>query len=178
MTAKTKIVFLANPNNPTGTYLPAKEVERLADALPPHVLLVLDAAYAEFVTQADYDAGLALARTRANVVMTRTFSKIYGLAALRLGWCYAAPGITDAINRLRGPFNINTPAMRAGVAAVVDRGHVEKSIAHNAHWLAWLTDEIVKLGIPVTPSVANFLLLHFRDAVDARAADAFLHRAA
>jgi histidinol-phosphate aminotransferase len=174
VTAKTKIVFLANPNNPTGTYLPMKEVERLADALPPHVLLILDAAYAEFVTRDDYDAGLALASTRANVVMTRTFSKIYGLAALRLGWCYAAPGITDAINRLRGPFNINTPAMRAGVAAVEDRDHVERSIAHNAHWLAWLTNEITALGIPVTPSVANFLLLHFKDAAEARAVDGFL----
>jgi histidinol-phosphate aminotransferase len=106
--------------------------------------------------------------------MTRTFSKIYGLAALRLGWCYASPDITDAINRLRGPFNINTPAMRAGIAAVEDQEHVERSIAHNAHWLAWLNDEIVALGIPVTPSVANFLLLHFKDATEARAADAFL----
>jgi histidinol-phosphate aminotransferase len=174
VTSKTKIVFLANPNNPTGTYLPMKEVERLADSLPPHVLLILDAAYAEYVTQGDYDAGLALARTRKNVVMTRTFSKIYGLSALRLGWCYAPPAITDAINRLRGPFNINTPAMRAGVAAVEDQDHVERSIAHNAHWLAWLTDEIIALGIPVTPSVANFLLLHFKDAAEACAVDAFL----
>jgi histidinol-phosphate aminotransferase len=174
VTPKTKIVFLANPNNPTGTYLPAREVERLADSLPPHVLLILDAAYAEFVTNDDYDAGLALACARKNVVMTRTFSKIYGLAALRLGWCYASPAITDAINRLRGPFNINTPAMRAGVAAVEDHDHIVTSIAHNTKWRAWLTDEIIALGIPVTPSVANFLLLNFRDAPEARAADAFL----
>jgi histidinol-phosphate aminotransferase len=174
VTPKTKIAFLANPNNPTGTYLPMKEVERLADALPPHVLLILDAAYAEFVTRNDYEAGIELVRTRKNVVMTRTFSKIYGLAALRLGWCYAAPSISDAVNRLRGPFNINTPAMRAGVAAVEDQAHVDRSIAHNAHWLARLTDEIVALGIPVTPSVANFLLLHFKDTAEARAADAFL----
>ena len=176
VTPKTKIVFLANPNNPTGTYLPAREITRLAESLPPHVLLILDAAYAEFVTRADYEPGLELARTRNNVVMTRTFSKIYGLAALRLGWCYAPPAITDAINRLRGPFNINTPAMRAGIAALADEPHIARSIAHNTQWLAWLRDQITALGIPVTPSVANFLLLHFNDADEARAADAFLSK--
>ncbi len=174
VTAKTKIVFLANPNNPTGTYLPAAEITRLADSLPPHVLLILDAAYAEFVTPGDYEPGLELARTRKNVVMTRTFSKIYGLAALRLGWCTAAAPVIDAINRLRGPFNINTPALRAGIAAVGDQEHVALSVAHNRTWLRWLHDEITELGIPVTPSVANFLLLHFRDAAEARAADAYL----
>jgi histidinol-phosphate aminotransferase len=174
VTPRTKIVFLANPNNPTGTYLPAREIKRLAGALPPHVLLILDAAYAEFVTQADYESGLALAKRRQNVVMTRTFSKIYGLAALRLGWCYAPPAVTDAINRLRGPFNINTPAMRAGLAAIADQAHVATSIAHNTKWLAWLRNEIVALGIPVTPSVTNFLLLHFKDADETKAADAFL----
>lgn len=174
VTAKTKIVFLANPNNPTGTYLGAAEVERLANSLPPHVLLILDAAYAEFVTRADYESGLALARTRKNVVMTRTFSKIYGLAALRLGWCTGAAPIVDALNRLRGPFNINTPAMRAGLAAMLDQEHVALSIAHNRTWLRWLYDEITELGIPMTPSVANFLLLHFSDADEARVADAFL----
>jgi histidinol-phosphate aminotransferase len=174
VTPRTKIVFLANPNNPTGTYLPAKEVARLADALPPHVLLILDAAYAEFVTEPDYESGLALAKTRQNVVMTRTFSKIYGLAALRLGWCYAPAAVTDAINRLRGPFNINTAAMNAGLAAIADQDHVAASVAHNTKWLAWLRERIVALGIPVTPSVANFLLLHFRDANEAKAADVFL----
>ncbi|QAY95621.1 histidinol-phosphate transaminase [Methylovirgula ligni] len=174
VTAKTKIVFLANPNNPTGTYLPATEITRLADSLPGHVLLILDAAYAEFVTHADYESGLELARTRKNVVMTRTFSKIYGLAALRLGWCTGAAPVIDAINRLRGPFNINTPALRAGIAAVGDQEHIELSIAHNRTWLRWLNDEIIELGIPVTPSVANFVLLHFKGADEARAADAFL----
>lgn len=174
LTPRTRIVFLANPNNPTGTYLPAREIERLADALPRQVLLILDAAYAEFVTEADYEPGVALATARPNVVMTRTFSKIYGLAALRLGWCYAPPAVTDAINRLRGPFNINTAAMQAGVAAVIDQAHVAASIAHNTKWLAWLRDEIVALGIPVTPSVTNFLLLHFNNAAEAKAVDAFL----
>jgi len=174
VTPKTKIVFLANPNNPTGTYLPAAEIARLAESLPAHVLLILDAAYAEFVTPADYASGLELARTRQNVVMTRTFSKIYGLAALRLGWCAGPAPVIDAINRLRGPFNINTPALRAGIAAVRDQEHVALSIAHNRTWLRWLNDEITELGVPVTPSVANFLLLHFKDAAEARAADAFL----
>ncbi len=174
VTPKTKIVFLANPNNPTGTYLPATEIARLADSLPAHVLLILDAAYAEFVTHADYEAGLELARTRKNVVMTRTFSKIYGLAALRLGWCAGPAPVIDAINRLRGPFNINTPALRAGVAAVEDQAHIAKGVAHNEKWLGWLKDEIIRLGIAVTPSVTNFLLLHFNDAAEARAADAFL----
>jgi histidinol-phosphate aminotransferase len=174
VTPKTKIVFLANPNNPTGTYLPAAEITRLADSLPPHVLLILDAAYAEFVTRADYESGLELARTRKNVVMTRTFSKIYGLAALRLGWCVGAAPVIDAINRLRGPFNINTPALRAGIAAVTDQAHVATGVVHNEKWRTWLNDEITRLGIPVTPSVANFLLLHFKDRDAARTADAFL----
>ncbi len=176
VTPRTKVVFLANPNNPTGTYLPAAEIERLADLLPPHVLLVLDAAYAEFVTRGDYESGLELARMRKNVVMTRTFSKIYGLAALRLGWATAAAPIIDAVNRLRGPFNINTPALRAGLAAVEDQEHIALSVAHNRTWLTWLYNEITELGIPATPGAANFLLLHFKHADEARAADAFLSK--
>lgn len=174
VTARTKLVFLANPNNPTGTYLDFAEVNRLAAALPRHVLLVLDAAYAEYVTRHDYSPGLELVATSPNVVMTRTFSKIYGLAALRLGWLYAPAPICDAVDRLRGPFNVNTPAMRAGIAALADVAHLEKSIAHNAAWLARLTGEIAALGIGVTPSAANFLLLHFADPSEAQAADAFL----
>ncbi len=174
VTARTKAVFLANPNNPTGTYLDAAEIQRLAAALPRHVLLVLDAAYAEYVTRRDYSPGLELAKTNPNVVMTRTFSKIYGLAALRLGWLTAQAPICDAADRLRGPFNISTPAMRAGIAALADVAHVEKSVAHNEAWLPRLAHEIGSLGIGVTPSVANFLLLHFADPAEARAADAFL----
>jgi histidinol-phosphate aminotransferase len=174
VTPKTKIVFLANPNNPTGTYLPFSEIKRLAGALPRHVLLVLDAAYAEYVTRNDYSPGLELALTSENIVMTRTFSKIYGLAGLRLGWCYAPAGIADALNRIRGPFNVSTPAIEAGVAALQDVEHIDKAIAHNETWLPWLTQEISGLGIAVTPSVGNFLLLHFREPKQARAADAFL----
>ena len=176
VSARTKVVFLANPNNPTGTYLPFDEVKRLHEGLPAQVLLVLDAAYAEYVQRNDYESGIELVATSENVVMCRTFSKIYGLPALRLGWMYGPAPVIDAINRIRGPFNVNAPAIAAGIAAIRDAAHVEKSRAHNAKWLAWLTEEIGKLGLPVTPSVANFVLIHFPDTKGrtAKDADAFL----
>jgi histidinol-phosphate aminotransferase len=176
VTPKTKIVFLANPNNPTGTYIPFDEVKRLQRSLPGHVLLVLDAAYAEYVQRNDYESGIELVATSDNVVMTRTFSKIYGLAALRLGWMYGPAHVIDAINRIRGPFNVNAPAIAAGIAAIRDTVHVERSREHNARWLAWLTEEIGKLGLTVTPSVANFVLIHFPETKGrtAKEADAFL----
>jgi histidinol-phosphate aminotransferase len=176
VTPKTKVVFLANPNNPTGTYVPFDEVKRLHKGLPAQVLLVLDAAYAEYVQRNDYESGIELVATTDNVVMTRTFSKIYGLAALRLGWLYGPAHIVDAINRIRGPFNVNGPAIAAGIAAIQDSAHVDRARTHNTHWLAWLTEEIGKLGLPVTPSAANFVLIHFPEAKDrtAKDADAFL----
>jgi histidinol-phosphate aminotransferase len=176
VTPRTKVVFLANPNNPTGTYIPFDEVKRLHAGLPTNVLLVLDAAYAEYVQRNDYESGIELVATSENVVMCRTFSKIYGLAALRLGWMYGPAPVVDAINRIRGPFNVNAPAIAAGIAAIRDAAHVEKSRAHNTKWLAWLTEEIGKLGLTVTPSVANFLLIHFPETKGktAKDADAFL----
>jgi histidinol-phosphate aminotransferase len=174
VTPRTKLVFLANPNNPTGTYLPFGEVRRLAAALPTQVILVIDAAYAEYVTRADYSAGLELALDSPNVVVTRTFSKIHGLAGVRLGWCFAPVAICDAIERIRGPFNVNSAALAAGIAAIADVDHIKKSIAHNGTWLNYLSKEISALGIGVTPSVGNFLLLHFNDATEANAADEFL----
>jgi histidinol-phosphate aminotransferase len=176
VTPRTKVVFLANPNNPTGTYIPFDEVKRLHQGLPPHVLLVLDAAYAEYVQRNDYESGIELVATSDNVAMCRTFSKIYGLAALRLGWMYGPPAVVDAINRIRGPFNVTAPAIAAGIAAIRDTAHVERSRAHNTRWLAWLTEEIGKLGLKVTPSAANFVLIHFPDAKGktAQEADAFL----
>ena len=173
---RTKIVFLANPNNPTGTYLPFDEVKRLHRGLPPHVLLVLDAAYAEYVRRNDYAAGIELVATCENVVMCRTFSKIHGLAALRLGWLYGPAHVVDAINRIRGPFNVSTAAMAAGIAAIEDSAHLETARAHNEKWLAWLTAEIRKLGLDVTPSIANFVLIHFPETRGRTAedADAFL----
>ncbi|MFN3889997.1 MAG: histidinol-phosphate transaminase [Beijerinckiaceae bacterium] len=161
---RTKAVFIANPNNPTGTYLPFEEVKRLHAALPPNVLLVLDAAYAEYVRKNDYSAGLELVATSENVVMTRTFSKIYGLASLRVGWAYAPSHVCDAINRIRGPFNVSGPAMAAGVAAMEDAAHVEYAIEHNEKWLSWMTDQVRSLGLRVTPSVANFILVHFPES--------------
>ena len=173
---RTKVVFLANPNNPTGTYVPFDEIKRLHRGLPPHVLLVLDAAYAEYVRRNDYEAGIELVATSDNVVMCRTFSKIYGLAALRLGWLYGPEHVVDAINRIRGPFNVNLAAQAAGIAAIADTAHVEFGRAHNEKWLAWLLAEIRKIGLEVTPSIANFVLIHFPSAKAAEAADAFLTR--
>jgi histidinol-phosphate aminotransferase len=176
VTNKTKIVFLANPNNPTGTCLSFDEVKRLHRGLPPHVLLVLDAAYAEYVRRNDYESGIELVATSDNVVMCRTFSKIHGLAALRLGWMFGPAHIVDAVNRIRGPFNVSDAAIAAGVAAIEDTAHQERSREHNARWLEWLTVEIGKLGLKVTPSVANFVLIHFPETKGrtARDADAFL----
>ena len=174
VTPRTKVVFLANPNNPTGTYVPFDEVKRLQRALPANVLLVLDAAYAEYVRRNDYESGIELVATTDNVVMTRTFSKIYGLAALRLGWMYGPAHVVDAVNRIRGPFNVNGPAIAAGIAAIRDTAHIERAREHNAKWLPWLSEEIGKLGLPVTPSVANFVLIHFPSEKRARDADAFL----
>ena len=176
VTPKTKIVFLANPNNPTGTYVPFDEVRRLHRSLRPDILLVLDAAYAEYVRRNDYEAGIELVATSENVVMCRTFSKIYGLAAVRLGWMYGPANVVDAVNRIRGPFNVNAPAIAAGIAAVKDTAHVARAAEHNAKWLPWLTDEIGKLGLKVTPSVANFVLIHFPETKGktAKDADAFL----
>ena len=158
---RTRIVFIANPNNPTGTYLPFEEVKRLHAGLPPEVLLVLDAAYAEYVRTNDYSSGLELVATFGNVVMTRTFSKIHGLAALRLGWCYGPASVCDALNRIRGPFNVNAPALAAGIAAIRDTAHADRAVAHNDRWLAWVTEKLTGLGLTVTPSVGNFVLVTF-----------------
>jgi histidinol-phosphate aminotransferase len=160
---KTKLVFLANPNNPTGSYLSLDELRRLRDNLPPAVILVIDSAYAEYVDAPDYTAGQELVETGGNVVMTRTFSKIHGLAALRLGWAYCPHAIADVLHRLRGPFNVSAPAIAAGVAAIRDDAHIELSRRHNADWRTWFDEEASRLGIRVYPSQGNFLLLRFPD---------------
>ncbi len=172
VTPRTKLVWLANPNNPTGTYLPFDEVKRLRAGLPPHVVLVLDAAYSDFVSRNDYQAGIELVATTDNTVMTHTFSKIHGLAALRVGWMFGPANIVDAVNRIRGPFNVSTPAMVAAAASIEDAGFLSHARAHNETWRAWLTDEIGKLGLKVTPSVANFVLIHFPTEAGRTAADA------
>lgn len=176
VTPRTKVVFLANPNNPTGTYLPHAEVKRLHAGLRPDILLVLDAAYAEYVRANDYSSGMEMVSEFDNVVMTRTFSKIHGLAALRIGWGYMPAAVADAVNRIRGPFNVSAPAIAAGVAAIEDGAHMEAALLHNDEWNVWLTRELTGLGLAVTPSVGNFLLLHFptTPGKSAKEADAFL----
>ncbi len=169
---KTRIVFIANPNNPTGTYLPFDEVRRLHEGLPKRVILVLDGAYAEYVRRNDYESGIELAAAHENVVMTRTFSKIYGLAGLRIGWSYGPAAVADVLNRIREPFSVSSAAMAAGIAAVRDRAHFDMSVRHNEVWLPKVTAALQGLGLEVTPSVANFVLVHFPDAPGRTAADA------
>jgi histidinol-phosphate aminotransferase len=176
VTERTRIVFIANPANPTGTYLPFDEVRRLHAGLPKNVLLILDAAYAEFVRRNDYEAGVELVAGNQNVVMTRTFSKVHGLGGARIGWCYAPAPIIEALERVRDPFNVTLSAIEAGTAAMRDRAHVAMSVEHNVKWLEWLTGELTALGLRVTPSVGNFLLMHFPAGERYRAekADEFL----
>lgn len=166
---RTKMVFLANPNNPTGSYVSADAVRRLHAGLPGHVLLVIDAAYAEYVAQSDYEDGAALATQHENVLMTRTFSKIHGLAALRLGWAYGATEIIDTLHRVRGPFNVAGPAQAAGIAAIADRDFETQARTHNASELARLVRGLRALGLEVVGSVANFVLVGFADGAAAPA---------
>src|SRR5207245_2529115 len=176
VTERTRIVFIANPNNPTGTYLGAGEIARLHAGLPRSVLLAIDAAYAEFVNRNDYEPGIALVNRAENVVMLRTFSKVYALAGLRLGWAYCPPAIADVLHRIRGPFNVTAPALAAGVAAVEDVAALAHARAHNQRWLAWFSERLAALGLPLTPSVGNFVLPRFPDDPrhNADAAFAFL----
>ncbi len=173
---RTRIVFLANPNNPTGSYLARDEVERLRRGLPPRVLFVIDAAYAEYVSRNDYTSGVELTGRAENVVMTRTFSKIFGLAGLRLGWLYGPPPVIDALNRVRGPFNVTLPAQAAGIAALADVAHTDRARTHNDHWLSWFSAELEAIGLEAPPSVANFTLVRFPKQAgrDAESANAFL----
>ncbi|MFC3690980.1 pyridoxal phosphate-dependent aminotransferase [Chenggangzhangella methanolivorans] len=172
VTDRTRIVYIANPNNPTGTYLPFDEVKRLHAGLPKSTLLVLDAAYSEYVRANDYAAGIELVSGSENVVMTRTFSKVFGLASLRIGWLYGPEGVVDALNRIRGPFNVSGPAIAAGAAAVADRAHLDAAVAHNSEWLVKLTEGVRALGLEVAPSVANFILIRFPKDAGRTAADA------
>ena len=171
---RTRIVFLANPNNPTGSLLPHGEVRRLRAGLPPDVLLVLDAAYAEYVDRPDYDPGAELVDAGGNTVMTRTFSKMFGLGGMRLGWCYAPPAIVDVLNRVRSPFNTSLAAQAAGIAALAEPGWVETGRRHNTGQRTALTAALQDAGIKVWPSEANFVLADFGTPDAAAAADAAL----
>ena len=171
----TKLLFLANPNNPTGSYLAEAELRRLREGLPEQVLLVIDAAYAEYAIQDDYCSGMDMVAEFDNVVVTRTFSKIHGLAALRLGWAYCPPAVADVLNRLRGPFNVSQAAQAAGIAAIGDRQHVARSRAHNTRWLAWTMERLSALGFDPRPSAGNFLLVRFAEQPGRSAAAALAH---
>jgi len=174
ISSKTKMVFIANPGNPTGTYLTRDEIEALHAALPPHVLLVLDGAYAEFVEDGDYDPGINLVEAYQNVVMIRTFSKVYGLAGLRIGWIYAPRAVIDVLGRVRPPFNVTLPAQRAAEVAVAAQDFIADAVAFNTKWRQWLVREIEALGLRTTPSVTNFILIHFAEEGQALKADAHL----
>ncbi|MGF1553752.1 MAG: histidinol-phosphate transaminase [Paracoccaceae bacterium] len=173
---RTRLVFVADPNNPTGTLVGQAALARLADALPDRALLVIDGAYAEYLREPGEDGGLALAAARDNVVATRTFSKIHGLASLRLGWAYAPEAVVDVLNRVRGPFNVSGVALAAGAAAVADHDWVARCVAANEAWRDWLAREIEAAGLGVTPSRANFLLVDAGGPERARALDDHLKR--
>lgn len=170
---RTRVVFLANPNNPTGSFLPAGEVARLHAGLPRDVLFVLDQAYAEYLAPEDDDGGLALASRHHNVLVTRTFSKIYGLAGERIGWATGAPGIVDTLNRIRGPFNVTNHGQAVALAALGDQGFVGLSREHNATELARFSEAVCALGnhgLRALPSRGNFVLVLFEGALDAASA--------
>ena len=160
-TARTRLVYIANPNNPTGSYVSAPDMRRLRAGLPNDALLVIDAAYAEYVKRNDYEAGIELVSTSDNVVMTRTFSKVYGLAGIRIGWAYCPKGVAEVLNRVRAPFNVNIAAQRAAAAALADSAFVERARNHNETWCTWLIEQIRAMGLRVDDSVANFVLIHF-----------------
>ncbi len=173
VTDRTRVVFVANPNNPTGTYAPRAEIERLHAGLPSSVLLVIDQAYAEYLVPGEEDGALALAASHPNVLVTRTFSKIYGLAAERIGWGYAAAPVIDALHRIRAPFNVTIAGQAAAVAAIGAQDFVAASREHNQRWRAWLADQVAALGnqgLRAVPSHANFLLVLFEGAVRAETA--------
>lgn len=167
LSEKTRIVFLANPNNPTGSYITASEMRDLHGRLSAETLLVIDAAYAEYVTADDYGDGFDMVEEFDNVVVTRTFSKLYGLAGLRMGWAYCPAGVADVLNRVRGPFNVTAPSQAAACAALADQDHVARALDHNSRWLPWLTTALTELGLTVHPSVANFILVEFPGAATA-----------
>jgi histidinol-phosphate aminotransferase len=171
VTERTRLVFLANPNNPTGSMIDRDALHRLHAGLPENVVLAVDGAYAEYVTRNDYSPGLELAAEAPNAVMLRTFSKIYGLSALRIGWCYGPAAVADVLNRVRGPFNVSAPALAAAEAALDDVAFTDGARTHNDIWRPWLAAELARIGLIVHPSVGNFVLVEFPDH-PARNADA------
>ena len=174
VTPKTRLVYIANPNNPTGTYLASGEMRRLHAGLPRDCAARDRCGLREYVRRNDYDIGIEMVATSSNVVMTRTFSKIYGLAGLRVGWAFCPAPVADALNRVRGPFNVNVAAQKAAVAALEDRVFTDKAVLHNEKWREWLIEQIRKLGLRADASVGNFVLIHFSSPQHAHEADHFL----
>ena len=174
VSASTRLVFVANPNNPTGSMVGKDALAQFRAKLPAHVLLVLDSAYAEYVTREDYEPGIELVDATDNTVMTRTFSKVFGLGGMRVGWCYAPPAVVDVLNRTRGPFNVSVAAQAAAIAALEETGWVEKGRAHNTEYRRIMTEGLRAAGIEVWPSEGNFVLADFGTTEKADAADAFL----
>ena len=174
VTDKTKIVFVANPNNPTGTYICGAEMARLRYGLPEHVLLVIDAAYAEFVDRADYNPGSDLVDAGQNTVMTRTFSKLFALGGMRVGWGYCPSEVADVLNRVRGPFNVSSAGQAAAIASLEDLDFQATSLSHTTTWRAKTETALHEMGLKTTTSVANFVLVEFKDAAQAEACDGFL----
>lgn len=171
-TERTKLVFIANPANPTGTFVTGDEITRLADGLPAHTILVLDGAYAEYVD--GFDGGAAMVEARENVVMTRTFSKVYGLGGLRIGWGYGPQAIIDVLNRVRGPFNLSDAQLDTAEAALRDREYLEKCLSENARLRVWLSEALADVGVPSDVSYTNFILARFQSPDEADACDAYL----
>lgn len=177
VTPRTRVVYVANPNNPTGSYIPAAELRRLRAGLRDDILLVIDSAYAEYLDRNDYSPGEELVDAGENTAVTRTFSKAYALGGVRLGWAYCPDPVADVLNRVRAPFNVTSPAQAAGVAALEDREFLARSRDHNAAWLPWLTTRLRETGLAVHPSVANFVLVQFPTTAErgAQAAQRFLN---
>ncbi|WIY23384.1 histidinol-phosphate transaminase [Parasedimentitalea psychrophila] len=173
-TGRTRLVFIANPNNPTGTMISEAEVARLADGLPKGALLVLDGAYAEYVE--GFDAGAALVEARSNIVMTRTFSKLYGLGGARIGWGYGPAAIIDVLNRVRGPFNVSSTALAAAEASIRDLDYVASCRAENSKWRSWLAAALAEVGVSSDISCTNFILARFASQAEAEACDLYLQK--
>ena len=174
--AKTKICFIANPNNPTGTYLTRNELVKLREKLPKKCLLVIDSAYAEYVEKDDYSNGLDIAKNYNNVACTRTFSKIYGLASLRIGWAYSSKEIIEFMNRVRLPFNVNTLAQKAAIEAIKDEKFINKAKSHNNKWKPFIENELINMGLEIVPGVANFVLLKLKNEKQANACYSYLEK--
>ena len=175
---RTRVVIIANPDNPSGTYLTGAQIRRLRRDLPEHMLLIIDAAYEEYALVDDYESGTALVHETSNVIVTRTFSKVFGMAGLRLGWCYASPDVVDLLERIGPSFPANVVANAAAVAAIEDDAHTQRVLAHNSKWNSWFCDRLKAMGLQPYPSQTNFVLVRFPDTVGgaAQGADAYLQQ--